>query len=283
MVKSFTIHSHKGGTGKTMVTMNMAAYLVKKGKRVAVLDLDLNAPSMQTYAPKRDELMINDMFLNNADPENVFFDATHLVGENVPGKLFLALADISADVISQMGQRGKDDLLKDLYILMGLIRNKLPGDPWNADYILIDTPPGLSTLSINGVAATEQLILLLRVVNADIEGTRHFLTTIHKALRPKTHIIVNQVPGKFVDAGGAEKTAELIHKRIIEPLGRGNIEFNGIIKTNDELINNELNYAFNFIESQDPNLARPIHVLDDTNESFQINFNKIAEEVLGDK
>lgn len=282
MVRSYTVHSHKGGSGKTFFTMNLAAHLVQHGKRVTVLDLDLNAPSLQTYAPSRPELTINDMFLNNADPENVFFDATHLIGDDLDGKLFLGLADISADVISQMGQRGKDDLLKDLYVLMGLIRNKLPNDPWNADYILIDTPPGLSTLSINGVAATEQLILLLRIVNADIEGTRHFLTTIHKALRPNTHLIVNQVPLNFVESGGREKTKELIDKRIIQPLGRSNIEFNGIIATNDQLIDNELTYAFNFIETRNQEVPRPIHLLDDGNVSFQENFQKVVSQVLGE-
>ncbi|MHA2101622.1 MAG: nucleotide-binding protein, partial [Candidatus Kariarchaeaceae archaeon] len=64
MVTSIAIHSHKGGTGKTLVAVNFATLLVKRGYRVAVLDLDLNAPSLQTYAPNRKELTINDMFLN---------------------------------------------------------------------------------------------------------------------------------------------------------------------------------------------------------------------------
>ena len=117
MATSIAIHSHKGGTGKTLVAMNLATLLAKRGKRVVVLDFDLNAPSLQTYAPNRNESTINDMLLNNADAEDVIFDATYLIGEDVPGKLFMGLADISGDVISQMGQRDKDALLKDLYIV----------------------------------------------------------------------------------------------------------------------------------------------------------------------
>lgn len=280
MATSIAIHSHKGGTGKTLITMNLAVLLAKRGKTVVVLDLDLYAPSLQTYAPNRQELTINDMFLNNSEAEDIIFDATYLIGDDIPGKLYLGLADISGDVISQMGQRDKDALLKDLYVLMGLIRNKLPGPPWNADYILLDTPPGLSTTSINGVAATEQLILILRIVNADIEGTRHFLTTIHKALRPKTHILVNQVPSDFVDSEGILKTKELIEKRIIQPINSPNITFAGIIKTDNNLINKELHYAFNDIENE-KNRPRPIHLVDPTISDFAKNFEEVANNILG--
>lgn len=283
MVTSFAIHSHKGGTGKTLITMNLAALLVKRGKKVVVLDLDLYAPSLQSYAPNRNELTINDMFLNNADVEDVVFDATYLIGEDVPGKLYLGLADISGEVISQMGQRDKDALLKDLYVLMGLIRNKLPSDPWNADYILLDTPPGLSTTSINGVAATEQLVLILKIVNADIEGTRHFLTIIHKALRPKTHILVNQVPADFVDETGIQKTHHLIEKRIMQPIDSDNISFAGIIGTDDNLIRKELEYAFDDMENIDEFRPRPIHLIDPSNINFARNFEKIADNILRTK
>ncbi|OLS27188.1 MAG: Sporulation initiation inhibitor protein Soj [Candidatus Heimdallarchaeota archaeon LC_2] len=281
MAKSYTIHSHKGGAGKTMLAINMAAYLAKMGKRVVVLDLDLNAPSLQTYAPNREESTINEIFLNNADPEKVIFDATYLIGD-VPGKLFLGLADINGDVISQMGQRSKDDLLKDLYILMGLIRNKLPNEPWYADYILVDTPPGLSTLSINGVAATEELILMLKIVNADIEGTRHFLKTIHKALRPTTHLIVNQIPIQFIEDDGKQKTDELLEKRIVGPIGRSNIKFSGVISTNEMLINKELNYAFQAFTNAMDIVRRPIHLMDEENIEFSKNFKEIINSIMGD-
>ncbi|MHA2250564.1 MAG: ParA family protein [Candidatus Kariarchaeaceae archaeon] len=281
MATSIAIHSHKGGTGKTLVAMNLATLLAKKGKRVVVLDLDLNAPSLQTYAPNRNESTINDMFLNNADAEDVIFDATYLIGEEVPGRLYLGLADISGDIISQMGQRDKDALLKDLYVLMGLIRNKLPSHPWNADYILLDTPPGLSTTSINGVAATEQLILILRIVNADIDGTKHFLHTIHKALRPKTHIIVNQVPSEFVDNEGTSKTSELIDNRIIKPINSPNITFGGIIKTDSDLIQKELEYAFDDLTNETEEKPRPIHLMDPANHKFSVNFEEVVNNILG--
>ena len=47
-MKCFTLHSYKGGTGKTTLGANLAAILAKKGCDVAILDLDFQAPSLHT-------------------------------------------------------------------------------------------------------------------------------------------------------------------------------------------------------------------------------------------
>jgi chromosome partitioning protein len=49
MPKSIVFHSYKGGTGKTTLAANYAALLARKGFRVFLLDLDVYAPSLQTY------------------------------------------------------------------------------------------------------------------------------------------------------------------------------------------------------------------------------------------
>lgn len=261
MAKTIVVHSHKGGAGKSSTAMNIAAVLVSRGYRVVVVDLDLNAPSLQTYAPGRQEAKINDLFLNNTELDEILFDGTYLIGDQGKGKLFLALADISSDVISKMTQRSKEDLMNDLYLLMGIVKNQIPNDPWFADYIIVDTPPGLSTTSINGVATADHLLLLLRLVNADINGTYHFLKTIHRALKPRTSLVVNQVPISFVDKSGEERTGELINNRIINHLGKANIDFMGIIQHDDEMINTELEYAFSEMNKPLETRPRPIHFL----------------------
>ncbi|MHA2503242.1 MAG: MinD/ParA family ATP-binding protein [Candidatus Kariarchaeaceae archaeon] len=280
MTKVLVVHSHKGGSGKTSTAINLAAIFASKGKTVVVIDLDLNAPSLQTFAPGRQENSINDLFLGNCEFEDIVFNASYLLGSNPKGKLFLALADISGERISEMGQRSKEDLLNDLYLLMGIIRNQLPNSPWNADYIIIDTPPGLSTTSINGVATADHLILLLRLVNADINGTYHFMKTIHKALRPTTSLVVNQVPKSFLDTGGLERTEELIQKRIIQHIGRSNVNLLGVIQHDETLINTELEYAFSEMNKPMENHPRPIHFLENPESSFSISLKEIAEKLM---
>ena len=284
MTKSIVIHSHKGGSGKTSTAVNLAAIFAMRGKRVVIIDLDLNAPSLQTFAPGRaqgDKNTINDLFLGRCDFEDVIFDATYILKEKKEtGKLYFALADISGEAISEMGQRSKEDLLNDLYLLMGIIRNQLPNEPWNADYVIIDTPPGLSTTSINGVATADHLLLLLRLVNADINGTYHFLKTIHKALRPRTSLLVNQVPKSFLDNGGAERTETLINNKIINQLNRTNIDLLGIVQHDEDLINTELEYAFSEIDKPLENKARPIHYLINPKSEFSISLAEIADKLM---
>lgn len=280
MTKTITVHSHKGGAGKTSTAVNLAAILVERGFRVVVIDLDLNAPSLQTYAPGRSEKKMNDLFLENADLDEIIFDATYLLNKKVPGKLFFGLSDISGDVISKMGQRSRDSLLNDLYVLMGITKNQLPNDPWNADYIFIDTPPGLSTSSINGVATADHLLLLLRLVNADINGTYHFLKTLHKVLRPRTSIVINQVPSIFVENGGLERSDLLIKRRIIDHIGKSSIDFLGIVEQDEDMINSELEYAFSEVDTPLENRPRPIHHITHPDGLFSRCLQEIADGLI---
>ena len=82
MAKSISLHSHKGGSGKTLVAMNLSAYLVQLGKRVALIDMDLTAPSLGTFVPNHTGKTLNDYLLKRATPEEIFFDATDLIGES---------------------------------------------------------------------------------------------------------------------------------------------------------------------------------------------------------
>ncbi|MHA2248987.1 MAG: ParA family protein [Candidatus Kariarchaeaceae archaeon] len=283
MAISISLHSHKGGSGKTLFGINLAAYLVKQGNNVVLIDLDLSAPSIQTYAPDRTGPTMNEMFLNNAKAEDVIFDATHLLGDVGTGKLYMGLADISGSAISKINQRDEKSLLNDLFLLMELVRNKLPEDPWNADYILIDTSPGLTTHAINGVAVTDQVVMLLRLVNADVEGTRHFLQVLHKSVKPKTSLVINQIPEKYVMSGGYERIHDLVSKRIISPLNQDNISFAGILEMDENIISTELDFAFTFLdlgEENAKNRPRPIHLLQESNKSFEYKFEKIASSIM---
>ena len=88
-------------------------------------------------AANRVLFLADGILLEEGTPEEIFFDATHLIGDNVKGKLFMALADMSGEAIAEINQRDTDSTLEDLYSLMELIRVKLPADPFNVDYILI--------------------------------------------------------------------------------------------------------------------------------------------------
>ncbi len=259
MTLTIAVHSLRGGTGKTLLSMNLAAYLVQQGFRVAILDMDLGAPSLQTYVSGEGRKKLNDYFKGEATAEEVVFDATNLIGRNVEGKLFIALADDKSEIISSMANQSKEASLENLYKLISLIDEKLPKDPWNAEFVILDTSPGFSADSLNAVAAAQHLILMLRLVNADISGTRQMLETLYSGLKPRTSLILNQVPHAFLEDDGEEYTKQLVKKHIIDLVDTEKINVCGFIPIDFEVIDKEAEFAMYFLEGL--KAQRPIHVV----------------------
>jgi chromosome partitioning protein len=79
LTKCIAFHSYKGGTGKTTIGANFAASLTKEGYKVSLIDLDVYAPSLQSYFDVEPEKSINDYLYSNAEVEDVMVDMTSLV------------------------------------------------------------------------------------------------------------------------------------------------------------------------------------------------------------
>ena len=79
--KCIAFHSYKGGTGKTTLASNLVPLLVRKGLRVCLLDLDVYAPSIQSYFGIRPLKWINDYLDSNGEVEEVMQDLTELVNK----------------------------------------------------------------------------------------------------------------------------------------------------------------------------------------------------------
>ncbi len=72
MGKSIAVHSFKGGTGKSTITANVAAALVTRGKRVGVMDMDLEGPGLHVIFnidPDEIQCTLNDVLVDDARPE----------------------------------------------------------------------------------------------------------------------------------------------------------------------------------------------------------------------
>lgn len=280
MVTTIAVHSHKGGTGKSIIAVNLASMLAVRGYRVVILDMDLAAPTLQTYFPyDKTKRTLTEYFLGEEIPiSDMIFEVTNKLPENAKGKLFAGLSSIDGGMISKIDQRGRTAPLNDLYRLIGLVRNKLVESPWNADFVVLDTSLGVSMSSINNVAVAEHLFIIQKLINADLAGTVELLKIIHQSLRPNTSIIVNQLPEKFVKHEGTE-IADLIKEKVIKPLNRPNIWFGGVINHDEFLIENEIEYVYNSLTNPQ-NSGREIYSLKYPDYPFSISIKNVLDTFL---
>ena len=86
MTRCIAFHSYKGGTGKTTLACNSAALLASKGYKVCLLDLDIYAPSFQTYFESAPSTGINDFLNSKVEVGKAMIDFTAAIENPRIGK-----------------------------------------------------------------------------------------------------------------------------------------------------------------------------------------------------
>ena len=179
MAKIFCIANQKGGVGKTTTTTNLAAGLAKIGQRVLVIDLDPQGnATMGSGVDKRQlELTVYDVLLEAASIEEARQVAEsagyHVLGANRE----LAGAEVELVGLERRERRLREALAKvdDQY-----------------DFVLIDCPPSLSMLTLNGLCCAHGVVVPMQCEYFALEGLTDLVNTIkqvHANLNPQLHII----------------------------------------------------------------------------------------------
>ena len=184
MSKIIVIGSQKGGVGKTTTTFNLAYILSKMGKRVLAVDFDSQANLTTCYGiEKTDELeyTIGHMMMAQIEDEKPLLAKKCIQTKDgvdfIPASIYLSAVD--AKLRTEMGaERMLAELLEPL-------RSKY-------DYILIDTCPSLGILTINALAAADEVIIAVNPQLLAMMGLQDFLRTVMKIKRrinPKLDIV----------------------------------------------------------------------------------------------
>ena len=179
MAKIFCVANQKGGVGKTTTTVNLAAGLAKVGQRVLMVDLDPQGnATMGSGVDKRSmALSVYDVLLESASINEaaVFSDKCgyHVLGANRE----LAGAEVELVEVERREKRLKTALVE-------------VADQF--DFILIDCPPSLSMLTLNGLCAAHGVIVPMQCEYFALEGLTDLVNTIkqvHANLNPDLAII----------------------------------------------------------------------------------------------
>ena len=197
MTKCIAFHSYKGGTGKTTLACNSAIILAKRGYSVCLLDLDIYAPSFHLYFSKEPRKWINDFLTSSADIRDVMIDVTDSLNNQrrqsdtiksikrddgneveITGKLWVGFSNPQKKEIFKL--EIADAETKRQAIRRFVQFREILTSEFGADYIIVDTSPGIRFWSINSLAIADILLLTLKMSDLDIDGTKIVAEEIYR-------------------------------------------------------------------------------------------------------
>lgn len=168
MTRIYTLVNQKGGVGKTTTAINLAAYLAQLGQRVLVVDLDpqANATACLGVDKRAVQGSTYEALLNEEIPAAWILYNERLKLSLLPSSPALAGAEV--ELVEEFGREFR-------------LRNALKSLHEKFDYILIDCPPSLGLLTVNGlIAAREGVLVPVQCEYLALEGLGQLTQTIQR-------------------------------------------------------------------------------------------------------
>ncbi|GAB4285723.1 MAG: MinD/ParA family protein [Oscillatoriaceae cyanobacterium] len=195
MSKIVSIHSYRGGTGKSNSTANLAAIVASYGNRVGIVDTDIPSPGIHVLFGFDEDSMkrsLNDYLWGRCPIVEAAYDVTSVLGEKVKknSKLYLVPSSVKATDIARVLREGYD-----VQILNDGFEELL--DDLKLDYLFIDTHPGLNEETLLSITISDVLLLILRPDQQDFQGTAVTVDVARKLEVPKMLMMVNKAPTIF--------------------------------------------------------------------------------------
>jgi len=206
--KIVSVHSFRGGTGKSNLTANLVTLLAGQGKRVGVVDTDIQSPGIHVIfglEEKEMDLTLNDFLWGRCAVEQAAYDVSSILQKEPKsaasgGKIFLIPSSVKTGEIAKVLSEGYDVSTLTNGFREIVRRLKL-------DCLFIDTHPGMNEETLLSMAISDVLVLLLRPDRQDFLGTAVTVEVARKLDVPKLLMVVNMALLSF-DFDALEKQVE---------------------------------------------------------------------------
>ena len=165
MGKVFVFVNQKGGVGKTTSAINIGAYIALAGKKVLLVDFDSQGNMSSGIGVNKEKPTVYELMAGSATPEQAI---KHSSVHNLD--VITASIDLSGAAIELVDQKDREFFLKKA---LAPIRDSY-------DFILIDCPPSLGILTLNGLAASDAVLVPMQCEYFALEGITLLLQTVKK-------------------------------------------------------------------------------------------------------
>ena len=188
MSRIISVHSFRGGTGKSNISANLATALALEGRRVAVVDTDIQSPGIHVLFGLSEERMspaLNDYLWGRCPIEAAAHDVSPEAVQAAGGCVLLVPSSIKAGDIARVLREGYDvaKLNEGFHALIERLR---------LDHLLIDTHPGLNDETLLSIAVSDVLFLVLRPDQQDFQGTAVTAEVARRLGVPELLLVVNK-------------------------------------------------------------------------------------------
>ena len=200
-MKTISVHSYRGGTGKTTFLLNIAGELVKRGKRVLAIDFDLRAPAFQSYFKIKNPDYLSDYLLNKMDLDEVIIHGE----ERDKGRIDLIFS--SMEFLKQHSKQ-RDKLVRDDTVYLSKLYQLQKEVEGTYDYLLIDTTPGFFYRSIDSMMISDILLIVATPTTSNVQGLEELWNNVYSMIKDDVnmYLLINMI----------EKQGEKIDKELVE-------------------------------------------------------------------
>ncbi|MBM4174667.1 MAG: ParA family protein [Ignavibacteria bacterium] len=176
MGKIIAVANQKGGVGKTTTAINLSASIAVNEKKVLLVDLDPQANSTSGIGIEKDTSSVYDVLINKIEANQVIIK-TQMPNLNLlPSNINLVGAEIE---MIEFEDRER------------IFKEAITSEKNSYDYIIIDCPPSLGLLTLNGLTAADSVMIPVQCEYFALEGLGQLLNTINivkKRLNPELEI-----------------------------------------------------------------------------------------------
>jgi septum site-determining protein MinD len=190
--KIVSIHSFRGGTGKSNITASLAVLTALRGMRVGIVDTDVQSPGIHVlfgFDESGIDKALNDYLWGRCRIEETAYDVSSVLASASPppgAAVFLIPSSLRTGEIARVLREGYDvarlnDGFRELQEALKL------------DYLFIDTHPGVNEETLLSIAVSDALVIVLRADHQDYQGTAVTVDLAQRLETPRIMLVVNKV------------------------------------------------------------------------------------------